>query len=128
MAGNEPRAGFPAFPSAPPLKRPGPVAAGILALAAIAGISYEDAAGTVQDVQQHESGGKLHLVAYLDSVGIPTICDGIIRWPGGRPVKLGDTATAEQCQALMINEVLPRARALVACAPQLYGRGNQIRA
>src|SRR4051812_5818493 len=127
MADNS-RPGIPAFPAAPPLKRPGPIAAGIFALAAIAGVSYENAAGTVDDVQQHESGRKLHLVAYLDSVRIPTICDGIIRWPDGRAVQLGDTATAEQCQVMLINEILPRARALVGCAPQLYGRTNQIRA
>src|SRR4051812_8728017 len=104
MADNSQRVGFPAFPSSPPAKRLGPIAAGILALAAIAGVTYENAAGTVQDVQQHESGRQVHLAAYLDSVRIPTICDGIIRWPDGRAVKLGDTATAEQCQAMLINE------------------------
>lgn len=124
--------GLPDFPAAPATRstarKLGPVAGGVAALAAIAGISYQDASGTVEDVQQHESGGKLHLTAYLDSVRIPTICDGIIRWPDGRPVQLGDTATPDQCQAMLINEVLPRARALVRCAPQLYGRTNQIRA
>lgn len=35
-----------------------------------------------------------HLFAYLDPVGIPTICEG---WTHG--VKLGDTATPEQCDA-----------------------------
>lgn len=36
-----------------------------------------------------------HLFAYLDPVGIPTICEG---WTYG--VQLGDTATPAQCDAL----------------------------
>ncbi|MRR49375.1 MAG: lysozyme [Rhodocyclaceae bacterium] len=35
---------------------------------------------------------------------VPTICNGTTRYPDGRPVKLGDTATPEQCESwLRIN-------------------------
>lgn len=40
------------------------------------------------------------LVAYVDLVGIPTICDGYTHG-----VKLGDVATPEQCDALTEQEV-----------------------
>lgn len=40
------------------------------------------------------------LVAYVDPVGIPTICDGFTHG-----VKLGDVATPERCDALTEQEV-----------------------
>ncbi|WP_193090082.1 lysozyme [Advenella sp. FME57] len=40
------------------------------------------------------------LVAYLDPVGIPTICDGYTHG-----VKMGDTATPEKCDELTSEEV-----------------------
>lgn len=40
------------------------------------------------------------LVAYADPVGIPTICEGVTKG-----VKLGDTATHAQCDALLEREV-----------------------
>ena len=40
------------------------------------------------------------LVAYVDPVGIPTICDGYTHG-----VKLGDVATPERCDALTEQEV-----------------------
>lgn len=40
------------------------------------------------------------LVAYLDPVGIPTICDGITRG-----VKLGQTKTAAECDVLLAGEL-----------------------
>lgn len=40
------------------------------------------------------------LVAYLDPVGIPTICDG-----STKGVKLGQTKTAAECDALLVGEL-----------------------
>ena len=40
------------------------------------------------------------LFAYLDPVGIPTICEGVTRG-----VKLGDARTPEQCDAALAEEV-----------------------
>ena len=40
------------------------------------------------------------LVAYLDPVGIPTLCEGITQG-----VKLGDRATPEQCDQLLQREL-----------------------
>jgi GH24 family phage-related lysozyme (muramidase) len=98
------------------------------ALAALLGISITAAIGTMSDVQRHESGRRRPLAAYLDSVGVPTICDGIIRYPDGRPVRMDDTATEDQCDAYFEHEIVDHARPLVVGIPQLYGRENQMRA
>lgn len=37
--------------------------------------------------------------AYLDPIGIPTICAGITRYPGGKPVQMGDICDARICKA-----------------------------
>jgi GH24 family phage-related lysozyme (muramidase) len=126
MAANSPQPAPP--PSSGNAKRGGIIAAGLLLLAAIIGGTPQDAGNVVGDIQQHESSIRFHPDAYQDSVGIWTICDGIIRWEDGPPVKKGDKATPERCQSLLIHEVLPRARRLVACIPSLYRRTNQIRA
>lgn len=47
------------------------------------------------------------LFAYLDPVGIPTICEGIIEG-----VKLGDVRTPEQCDAALATEVRRKAAAV----------------
>ncbi|MGI4886091.1 MAG: lysozyme [Janthinobacterium lividum] len=41
------------------------------------------------------------LKACLDLGGVPTICDGITGTVNGQPVKLGQTATKEQCDGLL---------------------------
>lgn len=40
--------------------------------------------------------------AYLDPVGIPTICAGITKYPGGRAVAMGDTCSPEVCRAHLL--------------------------
>lgn len=37
--------------------------------------------------------------AYLDPVGIATICAGLTRYPGGRPVRMGDVCSKSVCRA-----------------------------
>ena len=36
--------------------------------------------------------------AYLDPVGIPTICAGLTRYPNGTPVRIGDVCNKEVCR------------------------------
>ena len=36
--------------------------------------------------------------AYLDQVGVPTICSGITRYPNGMPVRIGDVCNKAVCQ------------------------------
>jgi lysozyme len=47
----------------------------------------------------------LRTVAYRDPVGIPTVCFGETVHPEGRPVRIGDTATVEQCEARLMARV-----------------------
>lgn len=52
--------------------------------------------------------------AYKDPVGIPTICFG-----STKGVKLGDTATPEQCKAMLTAEMLQSIDAVDRCVPNL---------
>ncbi|WP_054906981.1 lysozyme [Pseudomonas sp. NBRC 111135] len=54
-----------------------------------------------------------NLLAYIDPVGIPTICDG---WTRG--VKLGDQATPEECDALTRKGLEEAAKVFGAWVPQ----------
>lgn len=53
------------------------------------------------------------LAAYVDPVGIPTICDGYTHG-----VELGDVATPEQCDALTAQEVSKALTAVDASVPK----------
>lgn len=64
--------------------------------------------------------GPRYLAAYLDIVKVPTACDGITRG-----VKLGQTYTPAQCDALLEAELIAHAEPIMRCAPALRGRGNQ---
>jgi GH24 family phage-related lysozyme (muramidase) len=50
--------------------------------------------------------------AYLDPIGIPTICAGITRYPNGDPVRMGDLCDARICRAhlesLLQREYIPK--------------------
>lgn len=46
----------------------------------------------------------LYLKAYKDSVGIPTVGIGTIRYPNGTAVKMGDTCTEEQAYEYATHE------------------------
>lgn len=50
------------------------------------------------------------LVAYLDTGGVPTICEGVTRG-----VRLGMTATAEECDALFMAELIRHETDMRAC-------------
>lgn len=55
--------------------------------------------------------------AYLDPVGVPTICAGVTRYPSGAPVRMGDICDPRICRAhlesLLQKEYLPA----VCCIP-----------
>lgn len=69
--------------------------------------------------------GRQYLKAYLDVVGVPTICDGITRI-NGVPIKMGSTATEQQCALLLEHELIAHAQGVLKCAPTLYGRTYQV--
>lgn len=64
--------------------------------------------------------GRQYLTAYLDDVGVATVCDGITAG-----VKMGQRRTETQCTALLEHELVAHAEKVIACVPQLYGRPNQ---
>lgn len=39
--------------------------------------------------------------AYLDPIGVPTICAGLTRYPNGSPVRLGDVCSREACRGYL---------------------------
>ena len=45
------------------------------------------------------------LSSYFDTGGVPTICDGITRYADGKPVKLGQTRTDQECDELLADEL-----------------------
>ena len=64
--------------------------------------------------------GPQYLKAYLDIVQVPTACDGITRG-----VKIGQRYTEAQCTTMLEAELIMHAEGVIACVPQLYGRGQQ---
>ncbi|QFY77383.1 lysozyme [Alcaligenes faecalis] len=61
------------------------------------------------------------LVAYVDPVGIPTICDGYTHG-----VKLGDVATPERCDALTEQEVRNALGVVDRSVPQALPDGVRV--
>lgn len=60
--------------------------------------------------------GREYLRAYLDVAGIATACDGIIR-VNGRPVRIGDVFSSDQCAGLLEKELVKHAEGMMACTP-----------
>lgn len=52
----------------------------------------------IREIEKFEG---IELEAYLDPVGIPTICAGLTRYPSGLPVRMGDICTAEVCKGYL---------------------------
>lgn len=61
------------------------------------------------------------LIAYVDPVGIPTICDGYTHG-----VKLGDVATSERCDALTEQEVRKALAVVDRSVPQPLPEGVRV--
>lgn len=47
----------------------------------------------------------LRLKAYRDSIGLPTIGIGTIKYADGTPVKMGDTITEKQAEVLLLDHL-----------------------
>lgn len=76
----------------------------------VAGASAGALAVALAFIPPHEGRS---LLAYLDPVGIPTICEG---WTRG--VKLGDTATESQCDELTLKGIQEADEIFVAWVPE----------
>lgn len=84
----------------------------------------KDESGRNVDVTISEDGsakvthisGPQYLRAYLDVAGIPTACDGIIR-VNGKPVRIGDVFTEDQCAGLLEKELVKHAAGMMRCTP-----------
>jgi GH24 family phage-related lysozyme (muramidase) len=58
----------------------------------------------IREIERFEG---IELDAYLDPVGVPTICAGLTRYPNGSPVRMGDVCRADICRSylrLMLQE------------------------
>lgn len=64
-------------------------------------------------VQHWESGGVIHHVAYVDPVGVLTVCDGHT----GPDIRRGHYYTAAECQALRVQDLRTAERRLQAEVP-----------
>lgn len=109
-------------PTPPPGSDPTRVSKSYVGLAGCVGAAC--AALLTATVTTWESGGKDHLVAYPDIVGVWTICHGETKG-----VKRGQTETKEGC-ALRLDTRLAKdfAPAVLACTPALRGRDYQLAA
>jgi lysozyme len=74
-------------------------------------------------VSTWENGGKEHLVAYRDIVGVWTICGG-----DTTNVKPGMVETSAGCDAREDRQLAAHAAPVLACTPRLKGRPNQLAA
>ncbi|MFV0625209.1 lysozyme [Sphingomonas sp. ac-8] len=90
-------------------------------LAGLVGIAA--AAIVAPFVSGWESGGKQHLTAYRDIVGVWTICDG-----DTANVKPGMVETAAGCELRLDRQLAAHAAPVLACTPALKGHPNQLAA
>jgi lysozyme len=74
-------------------------------------------------VAKWESGGKQHLTAYRDIVGIWTICDG-----DTSNVRPGMVETPEGCERRLEAQLVAHAEPVLRCTPVLRNRPDQLAA
>jgi lysozyme len=74
-------------------------------------------------VTKWESGGKQHLTAYRDIVGIWTICDG-----DTSNVRPGMVETPEGCERRLEAQLVAHAEPVLRCTPVLRDRPDQLAA
>lgn len=74
-------------------------------------------------VSKWESGGKQHLTAYRDIVGVWTICDG-----DTADVRPGMIETAEGCRDRLERQLVAHAEPVLRCTPGLRDRPDQLAA
>lgn len=107
---------LPAFPAAPGARPGKKTLAGVIGTAAGAALLFVM-------VPKEESGGHVYLHAYRDIVGVVTICDG-----DTTNVRMGTVETPEGCRQRLERQLVAHAEPLIACAPPLKGRANQVAA
>lgn len=74
-------------------------------------------------VVKWESGGREHLTAYRDIVGVWTICDG-----DTQNVRPGMVETRAGCEARRDRQLAAHAAPVLRCTPSLRGHSNQLAA
>ncbi|WP_336981591.1 lysozyme [Altererythrobacter fulvus] len=70
------------------------------------------------ELQIRHISGSQYLAVYLDMVGVPTVCDGITSWRG-KPLPKGRIFTEAECAAMLEEELVKHASAVMACTPGL---------
>lgn len=68
--------------------------------------------------------GRQYLKAYLDVVGVATICDGLTHDENGRRVKMGDKKSEAQCAVMLERALISYSEKVIECTPNLYGRAQ----
>ena len=88
----------------------------------LAGIGVGTVAATLiyAIVPRYESGGREHLTAYQDVVGIWTICDG-----DTHNVRPGETDTPAQCRDRLERQLVAHAEPVMRCVPGLRAADRQ---
>ncbi|WP_226792603.1 lysozyme [Altererythrobacter sp. CC-YST694] len=89
------------------------------------GRRVEASMGQAGQLQIRHISGRQYLTAYLDMVGVPTACDGITTYQG-RPILPGMKFTESQCAAMLEEELVKHAAAVMACTPGLALSGDPV--
>lgn len=117
----------PALPTAARKTLAGVIGSAVGAALLFAFIPSEESGRTVkatvnadQSVLVKHVAGPRYLEAYRDIVGVATACDGVTKG-----VRVGQTFTPEQCDAMNEAELIAHAEPIMRCAPALRGRGPQ---
>lgn len=72
-----------------------------------------------QELKVKHISGKQYLKVYLDIVDVPTACDGLTRDAQGRPLKIGQSFTEDQCAVMLEDALVAHAERVMACTPGL---------
>lgn len=72
-----------------------------------------------QSIAVRHVAGREYLRAYIDAVGVPTICDG-----STKGVHAYQTATREQCLVRLMQDLVDHAEPVMKCVPELAEPGR----
>lgn len=121
---------FPQNHQPPKSKRRGKTLAAVVGTAVAAALAVsipkEESGRTVEatvdpvttELNVRHISGRQYLRAYLDVVGVATACDGLTSYRG-RPVRITDQFTEEQCEEMLEEELVAHAERVMACSPGL---------
>ena len=71
-----------------------------------------------------ESSGDTRLIAYHDVVGVVTVCDGHT----DKSLKIGQKFTKEQCQQMLVDDLVKHAAPVLKCVPGLKDKTGPLAA